>query len=298
VTETILRDRPLRANRLFDLTGRTALVTGASRGIAAGIASVLAENGATVCINYASSIDVDMGFCDAAETLRASLVAKGCDVSLLDLDLSTRDAPARVHEMAENLVGPLDILVLSASVQVHETFLSMRPEDTERQIQLNLISPIRILQAILPGMLDRKYGRVLTIGSVQETVPSPEMPVYSATKAAQLNLVQNLAAQCASRGVFINNLSPGLIETDRNAFKRKNPEAWAENVRLANPMHRAGLPSDLLGSALLLCSDAASFVTGANLQVTGGAHVPVPMSDIHRSRDGRLADETANRNPL
>jgi NAD(P)-dependent dehydrogenase (short-subunit alcohol dehydrogenase family) len=115
LTENTLRDRALRANRLFDLTGRTALVTGASRGIAAGIASVLAENGATVCINYASRIDAEMGFRDAAETLRASLTASGCNVSLLDLDLSEQDAPARLRDMAEDLVGPIDILVLRSS---------------------------------------------------------------------------------------------------------------------------------------------------------------------------------------
>lgn len=279
----MVQDKPqYRAASLFDLTGRTALVTGASRGIAAAIATALAENGARVCMNYSSAADVKSGLPDAAENLCVSLRNRGCDVQLLDTDLSSADAPRELLQGASDLVGDVDILVLSASMQIHKGFGAITASDAERQLNLNLLTPVLIMQAMLPGMFKRRYGRVLTVGSVQEAVPSPEMPIYSATKAAQLNVVQNLAVQCASYGVVVNNLSPGLIETDRNAFKRADAESWAQNVRLANPMRRAGLPSDLVGAALLLCSDAAAFITGANLQVTGGAHVPVPLFDAQR----------------
>jgi NAD(P)-dependent dehydrogenase (short-subunit alcohol dehydrogenase family) len=123
-------------------------------------------------------------------------------------------------------------------------------------------------------MKQRTYGRIVTIGSVQEIAPSPEMPVYAATKAAQANLVRNLAVQFAPHGVTINDLAPGLVETDRNAFRRRDPAEWASSVRVANPMGRAGMPEEIAGAALYLCSDAASFVTGATLYVTGGAHIP------------------------
>ena len=276
--------RCFMASSLFDLTGRTALVTGASRGIAASIATALAENGARVAINYSAKDDARVGLPDAADQLRRSLQERGCDVHFIDVDLLEEGASEVLCSAAKHWCDDLDILVLSASLQVHCPFLQISGKDTERQVQLNFLNPIRLLQRILPDMMQRGFGRVLTIGSVQETVPSPEMPVYSAMKAAQLNLVQNLAAQYAGHGVQINNLSPGLVETDRNAFKRLDTGAWKENARLANPMGRAALPADMVGAALFLCSDAAGFVTGANLHVTGGGHIPVPLADIERSR--------------
>lgn len=277
----------LSAASLFDLTGRTALVTGASRGIAAAIASVLARNGAKVCINYSAEADRRVGFPDAAAQLRDSLVKAGCEVSLLDVDLAGADAPALLMDGLEPGFRQIDIAVLSASLQIHSSFLQLSREDIERQIGLNLVNTVLVLQKILPGMVERQYGRILTVGSVQEMVPSPEMPIYSATKAAQANLVQNLAAQFAPQGIAINNLAPGLIETDRNQFKRNLADVWAENARLANPMQRAGLPMDLVGAALLLCSDAAAFITGATLNVTGGGHIPVPLFDAKQQRSPR-----------
>jgi NAD(P)-dependent dehydrogenase (short-subunit alcohol dehydrogenase family) len=213
-----MMETDLSAASLFDLKGRTALVTGASRGIAAAIATVLAENGAKVCINYSAEADQRMGFPDAAARLRDTLVARGCDVALHDVDLAALDGPERLIDGLEPGFRHLDIVVLSASLQIHNSFLDLSRQEIESQIGLNFVNTALILQKILPGMMERRYGRILTIGSVQETVSSPEMPIYSATKAAQWNLVQNLAAQFASHGIAINNLSPGLIETDRNLF--------------------------------------------------------------------------------
>ncbi|HVW94120.1 MAG TPA: SDR family oxidoreductase [Devosia sp.] len=270
----------MKAQDLFSLEGRRALITGGSRGIAAAIAEAFALNGAIVGLNYSAAADEAAGRPDAARRLQHRLGQLGGEVVLIEQDLSGAGAARDLAAAMDETVGPPDILVLSASVQVHREFLAMTDEATMRQIRLNLLTPIELLQAVLPGMRSRGYGRVLTLGSVQEEAPSPDMPLYAATKAAQANLVRNLAVGMAPHGITINNLSPGLIETDRNAFRRTDPSHWLQSVRTANPMGRAGQPADLAGAALYLCSDAASFVTGATLFVTGGAHIPhTPAAD-------------------
>lgn len=269
----------LKAQDLFSLTGRRALVTGGSRGIAAAIAEALALNGAAVGLNYSAAADRAAGLADAATALQTRLRDAGGEVALIEQDLADEGDGTRLARAMEHVVGPPDIVIVSASLQVHQDFLDMSAEATMRQIRLNLLTTIELLQAVLPGMKARRYGRVLTLGSVQEEAPSPDMPVYAATKAAGANLIRNLAVQMAPYGITLNTLSPGLIETDRNAFRRIDPAHWAASVRTANPMGRAGLPADLAGAALYLCSDAASFVTGATLFVTGGAHIPRVIAD-------------------
>ena len=133
---------------------------------------------------------------------------------------------------------------------------------------------LQILQETIPFMRERGWGRIITIGSVQESAPSAEMPIYAMTKAAQENLVRNLAVANAPYGITVNNVAPGLIRTDRNAFRRKDMDAWNRLAAQANPIGRAGLPEDIAPAVLYLASDAASFVTGATLQITGGAHIP------------------------
>ncbi|MFC0009435.1 SDR family NAD(P)-dependent oxidoreductase [Devosia nitrariae] len=269
----------LKAQDIFSLKGRRALITGASRGIAAAIAETLATNGAVVGINYSAGADAAAGLAGAAEAVERRIAAFGGTAHLLEEDMLQPGAASRLVARMEDAFGGCDILVVSASMQVHRSFLDMSLEDTLRQLQLNFLSTVELLQALLPMMKARGYGRVLTIGSVQEAAPSPEMPIYAATKAAQVNLVRTLAVEFAPFGITLNNLAPGLVQTDRNAFRRLDPQHWAENVRLANPMGRAGLPEEMVGAALYLCSDAAAFVTGATLFVTGGGHIPQPGYD-------------------
>jgi NAD(P)-dependent dehydrogenase (short-subunit alcohol dehydrogenase family) len=146
-------------------------------------------------------------------------------------------------------------------------------------------------------MAEAGFGRVLAIGSVQETVPSPNMPIYAMTKAAMANLFSNIAREYAPQGVTFNTLSPGLIETDRNTAKRDDPKRWVTIQQGANPMSRAGTPSETSPSAVHLLSEQASFITGANLVVSGGAHLgranpadsvrdPIPRRpDTHQSSE-------------
>lgn len=274
----------LRAQDLFSLAGKRALITGASRGIAAAIAEAFAANGAEVGINYSAAADNAAGLGDAAAELKSRIATAGGTAHLLEQDMLEADAASRLAAQVTDTMGGCDILVVSASVQVHKGLLDMPATDTQRQLRLNFLTTVDLLQALVPAMKANGYGRVLTIGSVQEMAPSPEMPIYAATKAATASIVQSQSIELAPFGVTINNLAPGLVQTDRNAFRRRNPEDWERNVSAANPMGRAGQPSDMVGAALFLCSDAAAFVTGTTLFVSGGAHIPQPGYNANVAR--------------
>ena len=129
-------------------------------------------------------------------------------------------------------------------------------------------------QALIPDMDANCYGLILTIGSIQEVAPGGEMPIYAMTKAAMKNLVESLSQQGARHGIIVNNIAPGLIATDRNAFRRADAEDWNRVQERANPVGRAGRPEDLTALALNLLSPANTFTTGATVYATGGAHIP------------------------
>jgi NAD(P)-dependent dehydrogenase (short-subunit alcohol dehydrogenase family) len=257
-----------------DFTGRRVLITGGSRGIAGAIARAFASSGAQIALNYCKEADVRAGFPDAAERMAAGLRADGVTVAEIEGDLTRHGAAAALADRALAELGGIDIAVLSASVQIHKDFLDQSETDIALQLQINLVSNIQLLQRLIPPMRHAGWGRIISIGSVQEIAPSGEMPVYAMTKAAQENLVRNLAVQNARYGVTVNNIAPGLVQTDRNAFRRQDPAAWDAIARGANPMGRAGQPEDIAGAALFLASDAASFVTGCTIEAAGGSHIP------------------------
>lgn len=267
---------------MFDFSGRRVLVTGASRGIAAEIVRGFCRSGAEVALHYCARLDAKAGFPTAAEALSDEMAATGARVSLIDLDLASPAAGAELGRRAQDALGAVDIVVSSASAQINKPFAQISEADTALQVQVNLTAPLQLFQAVLPGMCARGFGRIVTIGSVQEVSPSAEMAVYAMTKAAQENLVRNLAVTCARQGVTVNNVSPGLIATDRNAFRRADAAGWDAMVRSANPMGRAGLPADVAPAVLYLASDDAAFVTGTTIYVSGGAHLPVRIRDLQR----------------
>lgn len=242
----------------FNLAGRRALVTGSSRGIGAAIAVGLAEAGADVCVHYAGNREAVAG---VAQRIRAL----GRRADILQADLGDDGAPARLIEQA----GVVDILVVNASEQIPEPWAAVSREHFDRQMAVNFRASFALIQRALPAMIERGWGRILTIGSVQERVPHPDMVVYAASKCAQTSLVQNLAAQVAGHGVTLNNLAPGVILTDRNT-DRLADAAYAERVRARIPARRFGEPEDCVGAALLLCSDAGRYITGQSLYVDGG----------------------------
>lgn len=247
----------------FRLDGRCALVTGASRGIGRAIALGLAECGADVAVHYA-------GNAEAADQTRRAIEALQRRAVTIAADLFDDAAAATVADAALAGLGRVDVLVLNASVQYRRRWDEGACRDEwQRQWVVNLRSAFELMQLLLPGMIERGWGRVLTIGSVQQHVPHGQMPIYAALKSGLENLARNMARQLAGQGITVNNLSPGIIETDRNAEALSDPDR-RQRVRSAVPMNRFGDPTDCVGAALLLCSDAGSYITGADLPVDGG----------------------------
>lgn len=258
----------------FSVAGRTAFVTGASRGIGRAIAMALAEQGADVAINHISKFDEEIGVPDAAQQFVDEARSHGVKAFAIEGDVSVDGAILDVHDQAADALGRIDILVSNANIQIPCAFEDVTPEQIDLQCRMNYRVPIQLLQRALPPMAESGWGRVLTLGSVQQANPLLELAVYAGLKSAQYNLVVNLARAYIKSGITINNISPGLIETDRNRFRREEPADWQAIIDRLSPIGRSGQPEDLVGTALVLYSDAGSFITGANFNVTGGSDLP------------------------
>ncbi|QRR00916.1 SDR family NAD(P)-dependent oxidoreductase [Dyadobacter sandarakinus] len=246
----------------FRLTGKTALITGSSQGIGQGIAAAFAEYGANVIIH--SRNDPQEAEATAVEVRKYAVKA-----DIIAGDLTKPGAAEKLYEDAIAAAGQIDILVLNASVQIPKLWSEVTPQDFDDQVTANVRSSFFLMQKCGPGMAERGWGRILTIGSVQQEKPHPAMPVYAATKSAVLNLVQNFAMQLADRGVTVNNLAPGVIGTQR--IEQDVPEtAERINKRLETPSGQIGAPEDCATLAVLLCSEAGRFITGQNINVDGG----------------------------
>jgi glucose 1-dehydrogenase len=246
----------------FRLAGRTALVTGARREIGRAIALALAGAGARLAIHHAGTAEEAA---DADAVVR-EIEQGGGIARAFGQDFAGDDAG---HRLAAAVTGwsPVDILVLNASIEFPEDYEGVTRERFDKQIAVNLRSPLELLQDLVPSMAARGWGRVVTIGSVQQVRPHPKMIVYAGTKAAQLNWAWNLARQFGGRGVTVNNLAPGAILTARNHVQMATE---GEALKQRIPAGRLGTPDDLAGAALLLCSDAGAYINGVNLYVDGG----------------------------
>lgn len=249
--------------KLFSLAGKRALVTGSSRGIGAALAEGLAAFNAQVVVHGVSE--------EATRATCAAIGDAGGTCFSVAGDLSRPAAGAKLIEDAEKRAGPIDILVINASVQINGEIETIEDKSFDKHVAVNLRSTVDMLQTCLPRMAARRWGRVVSIGSINQSRPKPVVTMYAATKAAQHNLIQSLARQYAPHGVLLNTLAPGLIDTDRNAARRDgDPEAWAAYVRNLNWMGRAGHIDEMVGAAVFLSSNACSFMTGEAIVMTGG----------------------------
>lgn len=239
---------------MFDLSGKTALVTGSTQGIGFAIANILAQHGAQVFVNGASSMEK----CRAA--------AKQIPNSVPVLANLLNDA--NIHTLYQE-TGDVDILVLNASVQVKRGWEYVSAEEFDAQMSCNVKSSFLLIQKYAPYMQRQKWGRIITIGSVNQYSQHPLLSVYSISKAAQMKLVQNLAPQLAPFGVTINNIAPGTIETPRNEEALRD-DAFREKLLAGIPCGCFGKPEDIAPAALLLCSDEGRYITGADLVIDGG----------------------------
>lgn len=246
----------------FSLKGKRALITGSSRGIGRELALAFARAGADLIVHGTGGGEaLDL----VAQECRGHDVKAECFRVDLSGDGAGRDWAGILVERG---LAP-DILVLNASVQIRKAWREITADDFQMQMRVNLQSSMELMQVLAPSMQQKKWGRILTIGSVQQRRPHPDMLVYSASKAALMNMVLSLARQLAPDGITVNNLAPGIILTDRNTEVLSDP-AYAEQARRAVPAGFFGESSDCTGAALLLCSDEGRYITGQDLYVDGG----------------------------
>lgn len=251
---------------LFNLNGRTALVTGSSQGIGKEIAIGLAENGANVIIHYRTEDEL-------AEQVVKDIRRYNVKAWPVKADLSLPGSPDEIFEKSMRVSGPVDILVLNASVQIRRKWEEITVEEFELQMNVNLRSNLLLIQKFILFMKQQKWGKILTIGSVQQIRPHRDMLVYSASKAAMVNMVVSLAVQLAPFGINVNNLAPGIIETNRNKDVLNDPE-YFEKAKSRIPLGYIAKPGDCAGLAVLLCSDAGKYITGEDIFVDGGMKIP------------------------
>ncbi len=237
---------------------KRALVTGASRGIGRAIAVALSRDGFEVIVHYASRRE-------KAEEVKDIIEAKGGKASVVGGDLCDPSMPEKIMDE----VGQVDALVLNASIQIRREWREISLEDYTKQMNCNFLASMRFIQLATPAMIENKWGRIITIGSVQERKPHPQMLVYSAAKAAQTNMVQSLALQFAPYGITVNNVAPGVIETDRNVAALSDAD-YAAQVLQSIPVGFYGQPEDCTGIVCLLCSEDGRYITGQNYFVDGG----------------------------
>ncbi len=238
---------------MFDLTGKKALITGATQGIGFAIAKCLSEAGAKVFINGTNEEKANR----ASEQIANSIVSL-CDLSL-------PDCADRLYA----ITGDVDILILNASIQVRKAWNEITDDEFDRQVSVNFKSSLKLIQKYAMYMKKQRWGRIITVGSVQQRKPHKDMLVYAATKSAQENMARNLAKQLAPFGITVNNVAPGVIETPRNCGALADND-YREQVINGIPMGCVGMANDCAGLALLLCSDAGRYMTGEDIYIDGG----------------------------
>jgi 3-oxoacyl-[acyl-carrier protein] reductase len=240
---------------MFDLTGRRALVTGASGGIGAAIASTLHEAGAAVVLTGRRR--------DALEALAGEL---GERASVEVADLSDPQAPGRLVEAVE-AAGGLDILISNAGLTRDNLAMRLKDEDWQTVLDVNLSAGFRLIRAALRGMMRRRFGRIVTITSIVAITGNPGQANYAAAKAGLIGMSKALALEVASRGITVNCIAPGFIDT---AMTAALADAQRERLLERIPAGRLGAGADVAAAALYLASDEASYVTGQTLHVNGG----------------------------
>ena len=247
--------------KLFDLTGRLALVTGSSKGIGLAMARALAEAGAAIVLNARDPERLDEA--------RATLAAEGHTVHVAGFDVTDREAVGAGIDRIEREIGPLAILVNNAGMQ-HRTPLEDFPQDAwDRLIATNLTSVFLVGQAVAKPMIGRGRGKIINICSVQSELARTNIAPYTATKGAVKMLTKGMATDWGQHGLQVNGIGPGYFKTELNQALVDNADfsAWLAN---RTPMRRWGDVEELAGAVVFLASDASSFVHGHILYVDGG----------------------------
>lgn len=241
---------------MLDLKGKKALVTGATGGLGGAIARVLHAQGASVALSGTRA--------EALEALAAEL---GERAVVVPCNLADKDSVEALVPAAEEKLGGLDILVNNAGVTKDNLFLRLKDEDWDSVIAINLTAAFRLSRAAVKSMMRRRYGRIISIGSVVGTTGNPGQGNYAASKAGLIGMSKALAAEVASRNITVNVVAPGFIESPMTqALNDKQREGILSDV----PMGRLGTGADVAAAVAYLASAEAGYVTGQTLHVNGG----------------------------
>jgi 3-oxoacyl-[acyl-carrier protein] reductase len=241
---------------MFDLTGKTALVTGASGGIGGEIARALHAAGATVGLSGTRT--------EPLEALAADL---GERAHVLPCNLSDPEAVAALPKQAVDAMGSVDILVNNAGITRDNLFMRMSDDEWQSVIDVNLTATFKLCKGVLRGMMKARWGRIVNISSVVGATGNPGQGNYAAAKAGMVGMSKSLAYEVASRGITVNAVAPGFIET---AMTDKLTDDQKSAILTQIPTGRMGTPAEIAAAVLYLASPEAAYVTGTTLHVNGG----------------------------
>ncbi|MGI9231112.1 MAG: 3-oxoacyl-[acyl-carrier-protein] reductase [Methylocystis sp.] len=241
---------------MFDLTGKTALVTGASGGIGKDIAKGLHAAGATVGLSGTRR--------DALEALAKEL---GARAHVLPCNLAQRAETDLLLPAAEAAMGGVDILINNAGVTRDMLFMRLKDEDWDTVLEINLTSAFRLSRAALRGMMKKRFGRIIGITSIVGVTGNPGQGNYAAAKAGMIGMSKSLAGEVAARGITVNCVAPGFIESPMTDVLN---ETQKERILSAVPASRLGTGADVAAAVVYLSSEEAGYVTGQTLHVNGG----------------------------
>lgn len=241
---------------MFDLTGKTALVTGASGGIGRDIARALHQSGAVVALSGTRE-----------EALSALASELGERVHILPCDLSDKTQAEALVPAVEKAMGGLDILVNNAGITRDMLLMRLKDEDWDAVLNVNLTSAFRLSRAALRGMMRKRFGRIIGITSVVGVTGNAGQGNYAAAKAGMIGMTKSLAAEVASRGITVNCVAPGFIESPMTDALN---ETQKQTILRAVPAGRLGTGADVAAAVVYLSSDESAYVTGQTLHVNGG----------------------------
>ena len=248
--------------RLFDMTGRTALVTGSTKGIGRAIAEALAEAGAAVAISSRTAAD--------CESVAAGIAERGGRAVPVAANVGRDEDLERLVSRTQDRLGPIDVLVCNAAVNpYHGPFLEVPDDAFEKTVRVNVRSNLQLAKMVMPGMRKRRDGAVVVVSSIAAFKGSDALGLYALTKAADVQMVRNLAVVGGPDNVRVNGIAPALVRTD---FARAlwEDEARAAKVAESYALKRLGEPDDIAGAAVFLASRAGAWTTGQTIVIDGG----------------------------